>query len=312
MNCINIENALSEIERSVTESTFNSSGPFSVYLLGSTDGNAASESSAPLVLEADVVTPNEPVASPVSQTETVDSEANSSTGLRDLGDNGIVETTLEQEPDLPTCHSHHPEDGDVDTSRGMQTLHGTEMPGNIESFLGIPTTSLRLDDTQASAPTSLASGPVPDDTAANAGFLDLEVKHLLRNYASNVLNIFSPLGTLDTPWRRFHLARSLQSSIEMEILGHSAPSLRALLYTVLTISAYNLRNIPSSTASNGFNQYWNEVAARYKCKALKLLESCIRDQTTSLSNSVYNELLAAMLCMVTIDVSTTMPSTLKG
>lgn len=288
-------------------STFNSSGPFSVFLLDRVAKASENIDAVPMSQEADaLLTPIETQHRILSGLQTPSSRVESGLSEADLTDAGIPESSVEldQEHYSTPCRSPDRPEGNSTAFSTMQTLQDIAMPEHIENDLGIASVGWEIGDTQLPASAS-------DKADANTGFLNLEVKHLLRNYASNVLHIFSPLDTLNNTWRRFHLSHALQCSIELEILGHSAPSRRALLYTVLTISAYNLRNIPAPLGPNDINQYWGQVAARYKCKALNLLETCIRDQTTSLSNSVYNELLAAMLCMVTIDVCISMAGFIK-
>jgi hypothetical protein len=136
---------------------------------------------------------------------------------------------------------------------------------------------------------------------AGSGFLTSQIKYLIRNYAQNVMPIYCVLEVAGNPWKSFMLPRVLQCCTELEILGQSTTPRQALLYAVLTISAYNLRNV-----SSGYETYrgpeWNRVASSYKCKALRLLESCLGSSILEDTSTDHDELLAAMLSMVTIDV----------
>jgi hypothetical protein len=134
-----------------------------------------------------------------------------------------------------------------------------------------------------------------------SGFLTSQIKYLIRNYAQNVMPIYCVLEVAGNPWQSFMLPRVLQCCTELEILGRSTTPRQALLYAVLTISAYNLQNV-----SSGYETYrgpeWNRVASSYKGKALRLLESCLGSSILEDTSTDHDELLAAMLSMVTIDV----------
>lgn len=161
----------------------------------------------------------------------------------------------------------------------------------------------------ADAQTSLHSTPhlfVLDPstvlTTLDDVFLTTSVKVLLRHYSSHVLRIFSPLNHDKSPWRLLHFPAALRASIELEIVGHTAPSRRELLYAILTVSAYNLANTQMQQG-NVEHQRWLAVGAHYADTTLRLLESGIRESTTTEPvPSAYNELVAAILSMVTVDV----------
>ncbi|KIW65509.1 hypothetical protein PV04_07764 [Phialophora macrospora] len=134
-----------------------------------------------------------------------------------------------------------------------------------------------------------------------SGFLTSQIKYLIRNYAQNVIPIYCVLEAASNPWQSFMLPRVLQCCTELEILGQSTTPRQALLYAVLSISAYNLQNVsPRYETWQGLE--WDRVASSYKGKALRLIESCLGSSILEDISTDHDELLAAMLSMVTIDV----------
>ncbi|RTE85152.1 hypothetical protein BHE90_000315 [Fusarium euwallaceae] len=301
MKSLGIEAALSDIDKAATRSTSKSCGPFSVFAI---EKSSSAPESLPLACE-------EPEAS-VGHTEDeaqVPSLINST--LDDGQDIGGLDFSLPEEPATPLSQQQlidHANMG-IELERTIP-IHETSPQPNFPpaetTMVGVLlhqdyAEEMEADDAFASPDTYHSPtiySPTGDPSAEV--FLKAEVRHLLRNYVENVLPIFSPLDLPSSPWRDFHLRRALQCTIELEIIGHAPRSRRALLQTILTVSAYNLRNVNSS--DHEASRRWGHVASNYKCEALKLLEACVGESYADLTDSVYNELLAAMLCMVTIDV----------
>lgn len=176
-----------------------------------------------------------------------------------------------------------------------------------------------LADDLARLDTDISVDPVPNDVHTSLasvfpspqynggkfdghGILTSRVKCLLHNYAVNVVPIYCIISTSDNPWKSFILPRVLQCCAELDIIGASPAPRRALLYAVLTISAYNLQNM-SKDRDNPLSSLWGAEASEYKGMALELLESCIDSTEFTLIRSDHDEVLAAMLSMFTIDVS---------
>lgn len=316
-----IEAALSDIEQAATRSKPKSCGPFSVFTLESTGGGDGQ-----LQLSCEQAEPlTERIASHDLGPCLSDSPSHDAQGIDEVGlamsddatslclhyrlvDDAGVQKYLEN----TTANSHCSQQ--TDSSTIASTLRGQEQEQEHEQdqdrdqdrdqdetaeIEGNPSMTALSQQTPPQRQLS-AFIPLSEGDSSDHVFLTEEVKHLLRNYATNVLPIFSPLDTSNSPWRDFHLPHALQCSIELEILADSPPARRALLHTILTISAYNLRNIHSSEKET--SRKWSHVASHYKCEALKLLETCIGGSAPELTSPIYNELLAAMLCMVTIDV----------
>lgn len=77
-------------------------------------------------------------------------------------------------------------------------------------------------------------------------FLGAGVRHRLRNYVESVLFIFSPWIYQPLHGETSVSATLSSAGIELEVIGYAPPSRRALLQSILTISAYHLRNVNSS------------------------------------------------------------------
>ncbi|KAM5347496.1 hypothetical protein ACJ41O_010501 [Fusarium nematophilum] len=301
-----IEKALSDIEKAAARSDSKAYGPFSVFAVQSQNDSPES-----LHLAFDEAS--------AGQAEHADAASASCPPEATFGDDyamGGMGFTLSDDPITPDSQHRLMNQSSIKTLEiaiaTTQTSLQTNRPSPSSNLVDMITDEEQPEDGELDEATTTTSqsglGPAatvyccPGDPSAEV-FLKARVRHLLRNYVENVLPIFSPLDQTDvlgSPWRNFHLSRALQCSIELEILGTAPPSRRALLQTILTISAYNLRNIHSSDQAT--SQMWSHVASNYKCEALKLLETCVGESYADLTDSVYNELLAAMLCMVTIDV----------
>lgn len=138
-------------------------------------------------------------------------------------------------------------------------------------------------------------------------FLTAEVKLLLNHYRANVLPFFSVLDNMRTPWRVLHFPKALQAACEHEIGEPTESPSNILLYAILTVSAYSLQNSEQKRQHRRSSQHWEGVATYYKGEALKLLQTYIGFLSHERRESDYHELLAAMLSMVTIDVSHSLP-----
>lgn len=134
-------------------------------------------------------------------------------------------------------------------------------------------------------------------------FLTAEVKLLLNHYRASVLPFFSVLDNMRTPWRVLHFPKALQAACEHEIGEPTESPSNILLYAILTVSAYSLQNSEKKRQHRRTSQHWEGVATYYKGEALKLLQTYIGILSHERRESDYHELLAAMLSMVTIDVS---------
>lgn len=286
LNHEDIEKALLDIESPTADRCSKSCGPFSVFR-----SRPASERPVP-TLAHPVISPNE-----------IDSDVNSSQidnchqpNLIDLAESG----RSNDDPLHEAGHAHGQSESMQTTSHSDEALARyspiPHMEIEFQNMSYIPDTSPNPSEIHSEG---LDTSFSPQDIRCKDEFLTTEMKFMLRHYANTVLPIFSPLEIPDNLWREHHLSTALQCSIEMEILGDSSPFKKTLLYAVLTISAYNLRN----TVLLHHRSSWNRLASHYKGETLKLLESCVAGSSSRLPEEAYSDLLAAMLAMVTIDVS---------
>lgn len=146
-----------------------------------------------------------------------------------------------------------------------------------------------------------------DSSLDRPKFLTAEVKLLLNHYRANVLPFFSVLDNTRTPWRVLHFPKALQAACEREIGEPTESPSNILLYAILTVSAYSLQNSEQKRQHRKSSQHWDAVASHYKGEALKLLQTHIGLLSHERGEIDYHELLAAMLSMVTIDVSLPIP-----
>ncbi|KAL1619155.1 arginine metabolism regulation protein II [Neofusicoccum ribis] len=75
-----------------------------------------------------------------------------------------------------------------------------------------------------------------------------------------------------------------------------------MLHAILSVSAYNLQCRHASQNQEAVARKWAEIGSKYRMQALDFLKTSAGDPLVATTNSEDKELLAAMLCMVTIDV----------
>lgn len=142
---------------------------------------------------------------------------------------------------------------------------------------------------------SLVSGLPPT-------FLSEDHRYLLHHYIENVVDIFCVVRNPKSPWRLIHVRSSLQAVGELAVKGTTSHARNALLHCLLSISAYSLAN--KFHCSNRMTQAtkWSNMALRLRCEAVRHLKRSVQDLYSDF-NFKYKVQLAAMLSMVTIDVS---------
>ncbi|KAK2604129.1 hypothetical protein N8I77_007084 [Diaporthe amygdali] len=313
-----LETALSDIDRAGLQLQSATSGPFSVFAVTTTVHDAAVPSAVTPALSSDTMTPDfatkcfDTLASPSDDSPEAQWQTDSLSAIsvrsQPAGDeHGNPKT--QSSPSTPyLVHVSNATDNPL----GVPVIaagHILEQPVASETVVDPPSLSSSRD---AEAPQqSTHPRPQPyvvrlSHAAASdprSGFLTPNVRFLLQNYADNVVPILGTLDTSHNPWKEVHLPHAMLCSIELDILGHSTRSKRALLHTILAVSAYNINNMRSRTAEDTDSRKWSYLASDYKCQALSLLEACVGASQGTLDFPVYNEILAAMLSMVTIDVS---------
>lgn len=137
----------------------------------------------------------------------------------------------------------------------------------------------------------------------NPKFLTTQVKLLLKHYRTVVISFFGILDNAQTPWKMLHFPKATQAACEFELgmVPRGAPNI--LLHTVLTISAFSLQNLSHRNSSEHASRQWGALAIQYRSEALALLAAHLDSNMSGIDESEYQELLAAVLSMVSIDVS---------
>ncbi|EEU43409.1 uncharacterized protein NECHADRAFT_82674 [Fusarium vanettenii 77-13-4] len=247
MKSLGIEAALSDIDKAAARSASKSCGPFSVFAI---ESSSSAPESLPLTCE-------EPEALVEHTEDEVQVPSLVDRALDDGPDIGGLDFSLHEEPATPASQHQlmgHANIG-IELERTIpinETPPQPNLPPTKTAMVGVLQDQDYAEDMEAddafTSPDTYHSPKVysPAGGPSVEVFLKAEVRHLLRNYVENVLPIFSPLDLPSSPWKDFHLRRALQCSIELEIMDHAPRSRRALLQTILTVSAYNLRNVNSS------------------------------------------------------------------
>lgn len=182
---------------------------------------------------------------------------------------------------------------------------GTPLPEKGSTY---STVTSPISHTPFLMPETPASTTVSGESSSERPkFLTAEVKLLLNHYRANVLPFFSVLDNMRTPWRVLHFPKALQAACEHELGEPTDCPSNILLYVILTVSAYSLQNCEQKRQHRRSSQHWDGVATYYKGEALKLLQTYIGILSHERRDSDYHELLAAMLSMVTVDVSYPIP-----
>lgn len=158
-----------------------------------------------------------------------------------------------------------------------------------------------------------ADFPSPSDSFALVSqpspfFMKPETRFLLNHYIHQVVNIFTMVENAKSPWKSIHLPRAMQGSGELEVIGATSHTRKALLNAILSVSAYCLSNRYGHGQVDQMEK-WRSVGHQLRFQAVKSLQTCVTENISSSSKPKYKELLAAMLSMVSIDVASGETST---
>lgn len=132
------------------------------------------------------------------------------------------------------------------------------------------------------------------------------VEHLLHHYVNHVVDLMTVISTPKGPWKSIHIPRALKGSAELAFTGKTSHACSALFHALLTISAYNLAANHSITGQDLQAQHYREMALRFKARSLTYLKAGLQPNCPVKDRGKYKEVLAVMLSMVTIDVSTSL------
>lgn len=156
--------------------------------------------------------------------------------------------------------------------------------------------TLAEDDVDSSPSALLRSSP-------RSVFLSPEDCFLMQHYMQKVVRVFCIIDNPKSPWRALHLPRALQSCGELGTLGATSNTRKCLLHALLSISAYSLANNLRLEGQTKDVDKWLRKALQLRYKAIALLRDSVECDLHSKSRPKYKELLAAMLSMISIDVS---------
>ncbi|KAF2767800.1 hypothetical protein EJ03DRAFT_365124 [Teratosphaeria nubilosa] len=126
-----------------------------------------------------------------------------------------------------------------------------------------------------------------------------ESRYLLEHYIHKVVRVFTTIDNPKSPWKIYHVPTVLRTVGELEVSGTASFVKVALLYAVLSVSAFHMAN---HCVDDSDKMTWNTVATGKRYKATQYLNKAVDVALVQKHPVKYKEMLAAMLTMVTIDV----------
>ncbi|KAH9828077.1 Component of the argr regulatory complex [Teratosphaeria destructans] len=126
-----------------------------------------------------------------------------------------------------------------------------------------------------------------------------ESRYLLEHYIHKVVRVFTTIDNPKSPWKIYHVPTVLQTVGELEVSGTASFVKVALLYAVLSVSAFHMAN---HCVDDSAKMTWNTIATGKRYKATQYLNKAVDIALVQKQPVKYKEMLAAMLTMVTIDV----------
>lgn len=291
-----VESAISHVDLAQPSGQTHSRGPFSVFRI---DGQVATSETTPEEVES----PQDPAPVPTPDLFSDSWDFAPGSGVS-LNEEFLANHDAGHRGDLTANTSGNPsaEEELMSTMGSVQTPYFP--PISMEPLIHTPRASDFTDLHRAGQDRRTHHSDIPlEHLLFRPTFLTVQVKYLLDHYSNNVLHIFSILDNKDTPWRNFHLPRAYQCCTELEVVGKSSPARSALLHAILSVSAFHLQNKHMHLNQTETAMKWANIASTHRFQALDYLTTSAADPLTASTNSEYKELLAAMLSMVTVDVS---------
>jgi hypothetical protein len=129
------------------------------------------------------------------------------------------------------------------------------------------------------------------------------VRSLLHHYINHVVDLMTAVATPKGPWKSISLPRALLGVGQLVSLGRTSHACNALYNAILAISAYNLAALHNLGHQEAEAQIWREGALKCRARAVTLLKTCLDKDCCISTRGKYKEVVAAMLSMITIDVS---------
>lgn len=133
-------------------------------------------------------------------------------------------------------------------------------------------------------------------------YLSSTERFLINHYANRVVQLFCVVDNEKSLWKTIHLPKALQAAGELSLTGSTSTIRKALLSTLLSISAFCLFNYRKSQLRRDEAIEWKAAAEEFRCKAIELLKDAMETDLYSRPLPKYKDFLATMLSMVTINV----------
>lgn len=133
-------------------------------------------------------------------------------------------------------------------------------------------------------------------------YLSSTERFLINHYANRVVQLFCVVDNEKSLWKTIHLPKGLQAAGELSLTGSTSTIRKALLSTLLSISAFCLFNYRKSQLRRDEAIEWKATAEEFRCKAIELLKDAMETDLYSRPLPKYKDFLATMLSMVTINV----------
>ena len=119
---------------------------------------------------------------------------------------------------------------------------------------------------------------------------------LFHHYAHHMVSLMQPISHQSNPFKNIYLRLAFEGSVALLSVngkGQASAARVSIYHSVLASAAVNLRSLTSHQADHFY-----QVSCYHRKEALR----AARDAMTS-RNSSYKELMTAILCLVSVDVS---------
>ncbi|KPM42113.1 hypothetical protein AK830_g4449 [Neonectria ditissima] len=143
---------------------------------------------------------------------------------------------------------------------------------------------------------------MPMSYTFNVNDLDFPtIRLLLERYQHALVPCFSPARIQSkSPWETLHIPKVYETLGQFMVTGDAGNSKVSLLFAVLGASAFHLDILNPS--SNETALPWRIVGERYRVQAKARLKTCLQSLSTGLKQEDYDDVLMALLSMVTLCV----------
>lgn len=147
---------------------------------------------------------------------------------------------------------------------------------------------------------------VPISWSSDVIDLDIRtIRQLLERYEHFLVPCLSPVRVRSrSPWKKLNIPKVHEALGEIIIRGDAGNSKVALLFSILGASAYHADTVRLVTQED---PPWRAMAERYRELAKVRLKICLQELSMTQDDEAYEDLLTALLSMVTTSVRCTLP-----